>query len=89
MDQTAILDITTKSLILVLYLSLPPIVVATFVGVLVSLIQALTQVQEQTLSFAVKLIVVVLVLLFTMPWAGGQLYSFSEGVFDLIPTLHR
>ena len=89
MDQTSILDVTTKSLILVLYLSLPPILVATFVGVLVSLIQALTQVQEQTLSFAVKLVVVILVLLFTMPWAGSELYSFADGIFDLIPTLHR
>ena len=61
MDQSAILNITAKSLILVLYLSLPPILVATLVGVLVSLIQALTQVQEQTLSFAVKLIVVIMV----------------------------
>ena len=89
MDQTSILDITTKSLILVLYLSLPPIVVATFVGVLVSLIQALTQVQEQTLSFAVKLIVVTLVLLFTMPWAGAELYNFADGIFDILPTLRR
>ena len=86
MDQSSILDITTKCLILVLYLSLPPIIVATLVGLLVSLLQALTQVQEQTLSFAVKLIVTTLVLLFTMPWAGAQLYAFAQSVFDMIPT---
>lgn len=89
MNQTLILDITTKSLILVLYLSMPPILVATFVGVLVSLIQALTQVQEQTLSFAVKLVVVFMVLLFLMPWAGGELFSFADGIFDMIPTIRR
>lgn len=89
MDQSSVLDITAKALILVLYLSLPPIVVATFVGVLISLLQALTQVQEQTLSFAVKLIVLTLVLLFTMPWAGAQLYAFSDGILNLIPTIRR
>jgi type III secretion HrpO family protein len=89
MDQSAILNITAKSLILVLYLSLPPILVATLVGVLVSLIQALTQVQEQTLSFAIKLIVVIMVLLFTMDWAGRELLAFADGIFDLIPTVRR
>jgi type III secretion protein S len=73
MDQAAILDITAQALILVLILSMPPIIIATVVGVLVSLIQALTQVQEQTLGFAVKLIVVTIVLLLTASWTGAEL----------------
>ena len=48
-----------QAMLLVLWLSLPPIVVASVVGILFSLIQALTQIQEQTLSFGVKLIAVV------------------------------
>ena len=47
-----------QAMLLVLWLSLPPIVVASVVGILFSLIQALTQIQEQTLSFGVKLIAV-------------------------------
>jgi type III secretion HrpO family protein len=89
MDQSAILNITTKCLILVLYLSLPPILVATFVGVLVSLIQALTQVQEQTLSFAIKLITVTIVLLITLPLLGIELMNFADSIFDMIPTIRR
>jgi hypothetical protein len=51
MSQAFILDITAKALILVLILSMPPIIAATLMGLLVSLLQALTQIQEQTLSF--------------------------------------
>jgi type III secretion HrpO family protein len=87
MSQAFILDITSKALILVLILSLPPIIAATFVGLLVSLLQALTQIQEQTLSFAVKLVVVTAVLLLTMPWVGAELLRFSEYIFESFPQL--
>ncbi|WP_414663703.1 type III secretion system export apparatus subunit SctS [Horticoccus sp. 23ND18S-11] len=89
MTQAFILDITSKALTLVLILSLPPIIAATVMGLLVSLLQALTQVQEQTLSFAVKLIVVTAVLLLTMPWVGAELLRFTQYLFDSFPTLAR
>jgi type III secretion HrpO family protein len=87
MNQAYILDITSKALTLVLILSLPPIIAATLVGLLVSLLQALTQVQEQTLSFAVKLVVVTAVLLLTMPWMGAELLRFTQYLFDSFPQL--
>lgn len=89
MNQSFLLEMTNQALILVLVLSMPPIVVATVVGVLVSLIQALTQVQEQTLGFAVKLIVVTLVLLLTAGWTGAEMYKFTEQIFETFPTLKR
>ena len=89
MDQNFTIDITAKALTLVLILSLPPIVLSTFVGLLVALIQALTQVQEQTLSFAVKLIIVTVVLIGTAPWMASEMFKFTENIFDMIPTLHR
>lgn len=89
MNQAYIINITNQTLILVLILSLPPIVVATVVGVIVSLFQALTQVQEQTLSFAVKLIVVTLVLIATAAWTGAEVINFTTHIFDTFPTLHR
>jgi type III secretion HrpO family protein len=89
MNQAFILDLTAKALTLVLILSLPPIIAATIMGLLVSLLQALTQVQEQTLSFAVKLVVVTAVLLLTMPWMGAELLRFTEYLFDSIPRLGR
>lgn len=87
MNQAFIIDVTTKALTLVLILSLPPIIAATVVGLLVSLLQALTQVQEQTLSFAVKLIVVTAVLLLTLPWVGAELLRFTQYLFDSFPRL--
>jgi type III secretion HrpO family protein len=89
MNQSFLIEMTNQALILVLILSMPPIIVATVVGVLVSLIQALTQVQEQTLGFAVKLIVVTLVLLLTAGWTGAELYKFTLQIFDTFPTLRR
>lgn len=76
-----------KSLYLVLWLSLPPILVAAVVGTLFSLFQALTQIQEQTLSFAVKLIAVMATLALTARWMGGELYNFTLSVFEFFPQL--
>ena len=89
MNQSVLIDMTNQALILVLLLSMPPIIVATVVGVLVSLLQALTQVQEQTLGFAVKLIVVTLVLLVTAGWTGAEMYKYTVRIFDTFPTLVR
>jgi type III secretion HrpO family protein len=89
MNQSFLLESTNQALILVLLISMPPIIVATVVGVLVSLLQALTQVQEQTLGFAIKLIVVTVVLLFTASWMGAEMYKFTEHIFEVFPTLTR
>lgn len=89
MNQNLLIDFTNQALILVLLLSMPPIIVATVVGVLVSLVQALTQVQEQTLGFAVKLVVVAVVLLVTAGWTGAEMYKYTVQIFETFPTLQR
>lgn len=60
MHDPHILTLTAHSLWLVLILSMPPIIAASVVGLLISLIQALTQIQEQTLPFAFKLVAVII-----------------------------
>jgi type III secretion HrpO family protein len=77
----------STAILLVLLLSMPPILVATVVGVVVSLIQALTQIQEQTLSFAVKLVAVVAVMLAVAPWLGGQIEQYTLQLFDQFPAM--
>lgn len=79
----------SKALYLVLWLSLPPIIVASVVGTLFSLFQALTQIQEQTLSFAVKLIAVMATLALTARWIGGELFNYTVSIFELFPQLAR
>jgi type III secretion protein S len=89
MHEADVIDLTAKALMLVLYLSLPPIIAASLVGTLVSLLQALTQIQEQTLSFAIKLFVVVITIFLTARWLGEELFHFALHIFDSIPLLGK
>jgi type III secretion HrpO family protein len=77
-------DLTHKALVLVLLLSLPPIVVAAVVGILVSLVQAVTQIQDQTLSFAFRLVAVIITLMVTVRWLGQQVLVFAGNIFENI-----
>lgn len=81
MEYSAI-DYAQQGMYLVLMLSLPPIVVASVVGLLLSLFQAITQLQEQTLSFGVKLIAVCITLFLTSSWFGAELVRFGEQIFS-------
>ena len=81
MSQAQILDYAQMCLLIVLRLSLIPIIVATVVGLLVSLLQALTQIQEQTLGFAVKLIAISLTLLVCASWLGSTLLLYTQDIF--------
>lgn len=73
-----------KALILTALISLPSIVVATLVGTLIAFVQAVLQLQEQTLSFALKLIAICLVLVLSASWIGSEMYMFTEYIFDQI-----
>ena len=84
MSEAHILHITREAMTLVLLLSLPPIVVASFLGVTLSLVQAITQVQEQTLSFAVKLLGVTITLVLTSSWFGRELILYAGRMFDQV-----
>ena len=87
MSQAQLLDYAQTCLLLVLRLSLIPILVATVIGILVSLLQALTQIQEQTLGFAVKLIAISLTILACASWMGGQLLLYTQTIFTRFALL--
>ena len=87
MSEAHILHITREAMALVLILSLPPIVVAAVLGVVVSLLQAITQVQEQTLSFAIKLLGVTVTLVVTSAWFGRELILYTGRMFDMVVRL--
>ena len=89
MHEEMIVHHAGTAVVLVLLLSMPPIIVATVVGVLVSLIQALTQIQEQTLGFAIKLIAVVVTMVATAPWLGAQMREYTLTIFEQFPMLTR
>ena len=81
MIEHAAIGYASKAMYLVLVLSMPPIIVGSAVGLLFSLFQAITQLQEQTLSFGIKLIAVSLTLLATSGWIGGMLISYGNEIF--------
>ena len=67
-----------------MYLSFPMLMAGLIAGLLVSIFQATTQINEMTLSFVPKIIVVVVVLIFTMPWMINMMVDFTR-MFDMIP----
>ncbi len=79
--------ITKEALFLVLVASAPPVAMSLVVGFIISVFQATTQIQEQTLSFAPKVIVVFGVLALSGAWIGSQLLRFTFHVFDRFPYL--
>jgi type III secretion HrpO family protein len=89
MASSFVLDYAVKAMVLVLLLSSPTLLVATVVGLFVSLFQALTQIQEQTLSFGLKLLAVVVTLILTASWVGAELLQWSIHLFDQFPALVR
>jgi type III secretion protein S len=89
MDIVDLTSVMVKALLLTLWLSLPTILVASVIGVLFSLVQALTQIQEQTLSFAVKLIAVGITLYVTARWMGGEIYNYAVMLFDNFSSMVR
>jgi type III secretion HrpO family protein len=84
-----IIRLTQDALWLVLVLSAPPIIAASIVGLLVAFLQAATQMQEQTFSYTVKFVVIVIVLFVTTAMIGGTLYHFSDRMFTGFPGMVR
>jgi flagellar biosynthesis protein FliQ len=78
-----------QALYLVIMVSAPPVLMALVVGLIVAVFQATTQLQEQTLSFAPKLVSVFGILALTGPWIGSQLVRFTFHVFDQFPAMIR
>lgn len=74
-----------QSLFLVLILAAPPVLAAMVVGLLVSLVQATTQIQEQTLTFVPKMVIVVLVLVLFGPVGLAQLVTFTKTLLESFP----
>jgi type III secretion protein S len=82
MFTNEIYQLSYQALLMILILSGPPILISMAVGLFVAIIQAATQIQEQTLSFTVKLIAVIFTLLLMGGWLGGQIVQFTNTIFQ-------
>ncbi|HHW43957.1 flagellar biosynthesis protein FliQ [Desulfofundulus thermobenzoicus] len=87
MTDTLVIQIAREALMMILILSLPTLAVSLLVGLVISILQATTQVQEQSLTFVPKIIAVFLVLAVTAPWMIRLMTGFTTRLFDRLPTL--
>lgn len=81
-----LIDVTRQTLMVMLVLSIPVLVAGLAIGLVVSVMQAVTQIQEQTLSFVPKIIGMVLVAIIAMPWMITKLMTFSAQMFGPMPS---
>lgn len=87
MTPEAIGSLANEALILAMLISAPLVGMAAIIGLLFGFLQALTQLQDATTVFAIKLVVVLGLLLVLLPWMGVLVTSYGERVFSLIVEL--
>jgi flagellar biosynthesis protein FliQ len=84
-DQSV--ELTRAALTMVLLLGAPIMLMAVIVGLTISVLQAVTQLQDQTLSFVPKIVAMAVTGLFVLPWMLYQLVEYATNLFGNIPSL--
>ena len=87
MNHQLVVDLARNAISMCLTIAAPMLVAALTVGLTVSIVQAVTQIQEQTLAFVPKLIAVATVFLLVLPWVLQTLVKYTTELFRSIPTL--
>lgn len=81
MYSQEVVQLAYQALILVAILSAPPILISTTLGLVVAIFQAATQIQEQTLSFTIKLTSVLVTLFIMGDYLGAQILQYAQTIF--------
>ncbi len=87
MTPDFVLDIGKQALVLTLLLAAPMLLLGLAVGVLISILQSVTQIQEMTLTFVPKIVVTVMAMIFFGPWMLRLLMSFTMQLYARLPEL--
>ena len=82
MNETMVLEIGTDALIQVLLISGPAMIAGMVIGLIIALFQALTSIQERTLTFVPKILVIFLSIIVFLPFMMTSLIEFTRGLFD-------
>ena len=85
MTPDSAVELTRAAIFLALIISAPPLAASMLIGLIISMLQAVTQIQDQTISFVPKLVVMLLALLLTLPWTIHQLTEYTTVLFENIP----
>ncbi|NDJ26832.1 flagellar biosynthetic protein FliQ [Campylobacter sp. MIT 12-8780] len=87
--ESSLVALGVQTFKVTLMLSLPMLLAGLIAGLIISIFQATTQINEMTLSFVPKILLVVVVLIFLMPWMMNTMIDFTTGIFEQIPTFIR
>lgn len=89
MNQITIMSVTTKAITTGIMIAGPVLVASLLVGLTISIFQAVTQIQEQTLTFVPKLVVVVAIMVFGGPWMMNKLVLLTTELIGMIATITK
>lgn len=82
METESIIRIASQAMVLCMLVSLPAVAVAAIVGLMVSFVQAITSLQDQSISQGIKLIAVIIVLVMAAPWGASRILLFARQALD-------
>jgi flagellar biosynthesis protein FliQ len=86
MDTSHAVELARAALMVTLLVGAPVMLMAVVVGLVISILQAVTQLQDQTLSFVPKIIAMLLTLLYVLPWLINQMTEYSTSLIRDIPA---
>ena len=86
MEAYQAVDIGREAIMIALQISAPVLIVGMAVGLIVGLAQALTQIQEQTVAFVPKLVVMILAVSLSLPWLLARLIEYTQDLISNIPN---
>jgi flagellar biosynthetic protein FliQ len=86
MDHQDAIDLGRDAVMITLLIGSPVLLAGMIVGLFIGLMQAITQIQEQTVAFVPKLVAMILVLSLTFPWLIAQMVQYSQDLISSIPS---
>ncbi len=85
MTPDTVIGLMAETIKITLLVAAPMLIVGLVVGVLISLFQAVTQIQEMTLVFVPKIVAVLITLIAALPWMIGMMINYTQNLFNNIP----
>jgi flagellar biosynthetic protein FliQ len=89
MEAETVLEVSRGAIMTLLVITSPIMLVALVIGLLIALFQALTSIQEMTLTFVPKIILVFVAIIMLANWMGDNLATYSKGLYERIATIHQ
>jgi flagellar biosynthesis protein FliQ len=87
MTQDQVVSLVVDAMGVSLKIALPVLLVSLVVGLAVSIFQAVTQIQEQTLTFIPKVVAMAVVIVIAGPWMLGEIVSYTQNLYESIPSM--